>query len=58
MTNGTNWEITHYGYAQDQGQAFGGSPGLYAEEYFYPTEPYLRTPQAFATLVMNTAPGH
>lgn len=58
MTNGTNWEVTHFGYAQDQAQAFGGSPGLYAEEYFYPNEPSARTPQQFATLVETTAPGH
>lgn len=58
MTSGTNWEITHYGYAQDQGKAFGGSPGFYGEEYFYPTEPYLRTPDGFATLVKDTAPAH
>jgi len=58
MTNGSNWEITHYGYAQDEGRAFGGVPALYAEDYFYPNEPYPRTPEGFATLVMTTAPGH
>lgn len=58
MTSGTNWEVTHFGYAQDQANAFGGSPGIYAEEYFYPTEPDLRTPQDFASVVMTTAPAH
>lgn len=58
MTTGTNWEITHYGYAQDEGQAFGGVQGFFAEEYFYPTLPYPVTPQAFAQHVQATAPGH
>jgi len=58
MTNGTNWEITHYGYAQDESKAFGGTVAFFAEEYFYPTQPSLRTPEDFATLVKDTAPGH
>jgi hypothetical protein len=58
MTNGTNWEVTHYGYTQDEGRVFGGSPGIYAEEYFYPTQPSLKTPEGFVNMVMTTAPGH
>lgn len=58
MTTGTNWEITHYGYSQDEGQAFGGVQGFFAEEYFYPTEPQPVTPQAFAQHIQATAPGH
>lgn len=58
MTTGNNWEMVHYGYSQDLQKTFGGSVGLYAEVYFYPTTPTTKSPQGFATLVQTTAPGH
>jgi len=58
MTTGKNWEVTHYGYDQDLEKAFGGTAGSYSEDYFFPTEPYLKTPTSFAKLVQNTDPGH
>ena len=58
MTTGTNWEITHYGYTQDEAKTFGDTPGTFAEDYFYPTATQEFTPQGFAQFVQTTAPGH
>jgi len=57
MTNGTNWEVVHYGYSQDLHLAFGGSSGNFGEDLFFPTNPPY-SPQNFATLVRTQAPAH
>lgn len=58
MTTGNNWEVIHYNYDQDLEKAFGGTQGSYSEDYFYPTEPYLKTPASFVKLVQTTDPEH
>jgi hypothetical protein len=58
MTTGKNWEVTHYDYDQDLQKTFGGTEGSYSEDYFFPTEPYLKTPAGFVELVQTTDPGH